>query len=154
MNGTIHPTPQVKLPRSLERKKNGKASTDLTNEIIKGTKDQFTKLYMPLIKKIWDDEQIPSEWNNGSITTIWKGKGDRECLDNHRGITVSSAIGSILEELIDKRMEKAISFSQGQAGGIKGAATSDHLFLLRGIMTTAQAEKTNLFITFYDVAKA
>ena len=123
-------------------------------EIIKNTKDQFISIYMPLIRKIWANETIPSDWNNGSITSIWKGRGDRESLDNHRGITVSSAIGSIIEELIDKQMEKAISFSQGQAGGIKGAATSDHLFLLRGIMATAQAKRANLFITFYDVAKA
>ena len=85
---------------------------------------------------------------------MWKGIGDQECLDNHRGITVSSAIGSILEEVIDKRLEKIVTFSQGQAGGVKGASTSDHLFLLRGLMTTAQLDSRNLFITFYDVAKA
>ena len=109
---------------------------------------------MPLIRKVWESEEIPQEWNAGSITTIWKGKGDKECLNNHRGITVSSAIGNIIEEVIDKRMEKTISFSQGQAGGVKGASTSDHLFLLRSLMTLAQANKSNLFLTFYDVQKA
>ena len=142
------------LSEVIEAKKHGKASTDLNNEIIKGTKDQFLKVFMPLIEKIWNEEQVPKEWNKGAITTIWKGKGDRECLDNHRGITVSSAIGSILEEVIDKRVEKIVKFSPGQAGGVRGASTSDHLFLLRGIMTTAQMDKKNLFITFYDVAKA
>ena len=109
---------------------------------------------MPVINEIWTSENIPKEWNKGSITSIWKGKGDRECLTNHRGITVSSAIGNIMEEVIDMRMEKIIKFSQGQAGGIKGAATADHLFLLRGIMTTAIYNKSNLFLTFYDVPKA
>ena len=33
-------------------------------------------------------------------------------------------LGSILEEVIDKRLEKIVTFSQGQAGGVRGASTS------------------------------
>ena len=51
-------------------------------------------------------------------------------------------------------MEKLLKFSPGQAGGIKSAATADHLFLLRGLMATAIEQKTNLFVTFFDVTKA
>ena len=99
-------------------------------------------------------EKVPQAWNEGSITTIWKGKGDKENLANHRGITVSSAIGSIIEEVIDQRIQKIIKITQGQAGGVKGAATADHLFLLRAIMDIAKENKSNLFLTFYDVQKA
>ena len=41
------PPTASEIAEIIDNKKNGKASTDLTNEIIKGTKDQFTKLYMP-----------------------------------------------------------------------------------------------------------
>ena len=51
-------------------------------------------------------------------------------------------------------MEKTMTFSPGQAGGIKGAATADHLFLMRGLMTIAIAKKQHLFLTFFDVQKA
>ena len=135
-------------------KKNNKASTDLKNELMKNTKEQFTRLYMPLIKEVWLNEKVPEKWKRGAITTIWKGKGDKERLENHRGITVSSAIGSVVQEIIDKRIEKVVKFSPGQAGGVKGAATCDHLFILRGIMTTAIKKKQNLFLTFFDVQKA
>ena len=145
---------EIEVKTIIENKKNNKASTDLKNELMKNSKDQFTKILMPLIKEVWLDEKIPKCWNKGSITSIWKGKGDKECLGNHRGITVSSAIGSIVEELIDKRVEKLINYSQGQAGGIKGAATADHLFLLRGMMTIAIKKRQNLFVTFFDVKKA
>ena len=66
---------------------------------------------------------------------------------------MSSTIGSIIEEVIDKRIEKIVH-CQGQAGGIKGAATADHLFLLRALMTIAIKNKQNLFVTFFDVQKA
>ena len=138
----------------LENKKNNKASTDIKNEMMKYTKDQFTKILMPLIKEVWLIEKVPTAWKKGAITTIWKGKGDKERLENHRGITVSSAIGSIIQEIIDNRIEKVVKFTPCQAGGIKGAATCDHLFILRGIITIATTKKQNLFLTFFDVHKA
>ena len=138
----------------IENRKNGKATTDVRNEILKKNKVEFTKILMPVIQAVWETEEIPLDWNKGQITSIWKGKGDKECLEKHRGITVSSTIGAIMEEALDRRMEKIVKFSQGQAGGKKGASTADHLFLLRGILTLAIEEKRNVFLTFYDVAKA
>ena len=138
----------------IENKKNGKASTDIKNEIIKNGKEQFIRIFMPLVTEVWKTEKVPTTWNEGSITTIWKGKGDQEQLTNHRGITVSSGLGSIVEELIDRRAEKIVKFSRGQAGGKKGASTADHLFLLRGLMTLAIEKGENLFLTFFDVEKA
>ena len=138
----------------IDNKKNGKATTDLKNEMMKRSKEGFVKALMPLIKYIWKNEQIPDSWNSGLITSIWKGKGDKENLNNHRGITVSSAIGNIVEEIIDRRIGAIVEFSQGQAGGKKGACTADHLFILRSLMTIAQSKKQSLFITFYDVSKA
>ena len=76
------------------------------------------------------------------VDFLWAARGDK------------GAVGSILEEVIDKRMENIVDFSPGQAGGVKGASTADHLFLLRGIMTSAKEDKSNIFLTFYDVAKA
>ena len=67
----------------------------------------------------WRTECIAKVWNEGLITSLWKGKGDRENLNNHRGITVSSTIGNILEEIIDNRMEVLMKFTDGQGGGKK-----------------------------------
>ena len=138
----------------IRKKKNGKASTDIKNDMMKKSQEGFAKVLLPLIRYIWTNEQIPSNWNTGYITSIWKGKGDKESLNNHRGITVSSAIGNIVEEIIDDRISAIIEFSQGQAGGKKGACTADHLLILRSLMTLAKTKKQNLFITFYDVSKA
>ena len=78
----------------IENKKSGKATTDLKSEMLKNAKNGFVKIITPLIKHIWKNEQIPSKWNMGHITSLWKGKGDKESLINHRGITVSSSIGN------------------------------------------------------------
>ena len=67
----------------INRKKNGKATTDLKNELLKGGNKNVTKILMPLIKSVWDTEEIPSVWNEGQISSVLKGKGDRGNLSNH-----------------------------------------------------------------------
>ena len=97
------------------------------------------------------------QWNLGLISSIYKGKGDREKLKFHRGITVSSAVkpvSMVLEEAINQRMVQLIPFTQAQGGGKKGTSTRDHVFLLRGAMTYAMKNKWQMYVTYYDVTKA
>ena len=138
----------------IKNKQNGKATTDLKNEMLKNTKENFIGVLMPLLNAVWEEEQIPSKWNEGIITSIWKGKGDKESLKNHRGITVSSSIGNIMEEFIDNLIEQEVQFTQAQGGGQKGSSTCDHVFIIRSMIELALKDKRNLFLTFYDVSKA
>ena len=49
---------------------------------------------------------------------------------------------------MDKRMEKIIQFTQGQGGGVPGASTCDHLFLVRAAMQIAVEKKTDTLLNF------
>ena len=93
-------------------------------------------------------------WIEGLITSVWKGKGDKEKMEFQRGITVSSSISMIPEEIIHNRMRSAIQLTPAQGGGKKGSATRDHIFLLRAAMSTALKQKRKIFVTFFDVQKA
>ena len=138
----------------IAKKENGKATTDFRNEMLKRPGKSMEDLICPMIQAIWKDESVPSTWNKGLITSLWKGKGDKEQLSNHRGITVSSAFGTILEELIDNRIAKTVPLTQAQGGGKKQTSTFDHLFILRALIAVSLKEKRETFITFYDVSKA
>lgn len=94
----------------IKRKKNKKATTDFPNEILKRGGDSFVDCLYPVIKEFWTSEHTPKEWNQGVISSIYKGKGDREKLKFQRGITVSSTISMICEEIINKRMVETFSF--------------------------------------------
>ena len=138
----------------INRKQNGKSSTDLKNEMIKKPGDAMVNTISPMIWTVWQDESIPDPWKKGLITSIWKGRGDKEILNNHRGITVSSTFGNIMEELIDNRILKTINYTEAQGGGIKGCSTYDHLFIIRSLIAISIKEKRSTFLTFYDVSKA
>ena len=70
------------------------------------------------------------------------------------GITTSSSIGTIIDSLIDNRIEYLVPFTQAQGGGKKGASTCDHLFIMRAIIDISIKQKRETFLTFYDISKA
>ena len=114
----------------------------------------MARLILPLVVQFWRNERAAAQWNEGKISSIWKGKGDSEELSNHRGITVSSSVGTIPEEIINDKMLTLMNFSQYQAGGRKGCSTADHVFIVRGIISYAIHTKKKIILTFYDVEKA
>ena len=122
--------------------------------MLKRPGDTMVDFIQPLVTAIWNNEEIPQVWNKGLITSLYKGKGDKETLNNYRPITTSSAIGTIIEAALDRRIESVIPVTQAQGGGQRKASTFDHLFILRSIIDLSKKQKTPTFLTFYDVSKA
>ena len=131
---------RCEMKEVVARKKDKKATTDWKNIILKKGGEPMIDFLMPVIKAFWEEEEPPKQWNQGIITSIWKGKGDREAMDNQRGITVSSSIGTIVEEIINQQLLRTVKFTQAQAGGNKGATPADNSFVLRNIMQIAKHE--------------
>ena len=153
--GAIDDLPtKVEIKKAIENKKNKKATSDWKNEVIKKGGNPMVDLIYPVIKAFWDEEKAPDQWNEGVITNVWKGKGDREKLENQRGITVSSSIGTTIEEIMTNRLMQTIQFTQAQAGGRKGASTTDQVFILKAIITLASKKGWDLIVTFFDIKKA
>ena len=88
----------------VKNKKNGKSTPDFKNEMLKRPGESMLNILIPLTWRTWLGENIPCIWNLGIITSLLKGKGDKEDLHNYRGITTSSAIGTIFDALIDNRI--------------------------------------------------
>ena len=135
-------------------KKNGKSTPDFKNEMLTKAGEPMIKFLEPFIRETWDKETTARIFNRGFVTSLHKGKGDKEDLHNYRGITTSSSIGTIFDALIDNRIEYAVPFTQAQGGGQRGTSTFDHLFLTRAMIDIAKKQKRPTFLTFYDVSKA
>ena len=67
--------------------KNGKAPgiDTITVELIKNAGAKMEQKIYNLIRKIWNDEHMPMDWEEGIIYPIYK-KGDRSVCSNYRGI--------------------------------------------------------------------
>ena len=56
----------------IRRKKNGKATTDFKNKMLKGCDITFARLITPVMQTAWIKECIPIIWNEGIITSLWE----------------------------------------------------------------------------------
>ena len=63
------------------------------NEIfINGGNEIIIKDLHIIVNEIFTTETIPNEWKNAEIVRIYKGKGDREKMENKIGITLACNI--------------------------------------------------------------
>jgi hypothetical protein len=100
----------------------------------------------------------PNQWSSGIITVLHKS-GDAHDPNNYRGITITSAIGklmnSVLNNRLDKFLEKHQIINECQIGFTKSARTSDHMFILKNIIETYCMNRDGrLYTCFIDFRKA
>ena len=62
--------------------------------------EAFWKSAHELFTKVFDSEDIPEQFGEGFMLNFHKGKGDKEMLDDKRGITLTSNVGKLFENIL------------------------------------------------------
>ena len=60
----------------------------------------LTQKLANLFTIIWQLESIPQDLKDADIIHLFKGKGDRQLCDNHRGVSLLSIAGKILARIM------------------------------------------------------
>lgn len=148
-------TPEDITTAIKQLKPNKAAGPDnIKNEFLTQAKEEILPSLQQIMSLIYKTEQIPEQWQESEITTIYKGKGDRELLTNTRGLTLSSAVGKLFERIINNRICPQLDYTEAQAGGRKGRSTTDHLFILKSILNQAKMDGKPVYCAFLDLEKA
>ena len=86
--------------------KNGKAMgvDNIPNEFLKKGGPTLWGLLAKAFNMAIREERIPSVWREGQVLLLHKG-GERDSLDNYRGITVSSNVGKVFTRVTAARLE-------------------------------------------------
>ena len=69
-----------------------------------------------LMKKIYEQEKIPSQWRKSSTVPIYKQKGDIQECGNYRGIKLISHTMKLWETIIVGRIESETEIRLGKVG--------------------------------------
>ena len=158
-NSLNKPITITEVEQMVKRLKSGKASglDMLSAELLKNLNDNFFRTFVALFKKIFKNGEFPEEWAIGIIVVIFKG-GEKENLDNYRGITLLSIFGKLFTGILLHRLNNVVSdyeiIGQNQIAYRKGYQTSDHIFTLRAIIENTFANKGTLYLCFVDFKKA
>ena len=144
---------------AIKNLKNNKSpgADGVPGEVLKfGGAATLNKLHQ-LIMKIWDMEEVPQDWKNARIISIYKNKGDRATCGNSRGISLLAVAGKVLARVILSRLNKYIVDEvcpESQCGFRKNRGTIDMLFVARQIQEKAREQQRDLCVAFIDLSKA
>ena len=91
---------------AIKQLKSGKAD-NIQAEVLKVDLEKTVDFLYPLFKKIWEEEQTPTEWKEGYLIKLPK-KGDLCNCNNYRGITLLSIPSKVFNRVILNRMKDAV----------------------------------------------
>ena len=100
---------------------------------------------------------VPQEFKDASLVHLYKRKGNRQCCDNHRGISLLCIAGKILARALLNRLLKHLEqdlLPESQCGFREGRGTADMIFAARQLQEKCQEQHQDLYMTFVDLTKA
>ena len=89
------------------------------------------------------------------IISLYKNKGDKEDMENRRGLFITSTISKIYEKIKQKRKNEEIEkkVSKYQCGGRKQRSTLDHILTLNTIIDYNKYINKETYVLFADAYK-
>ena len=153
----LNPPTKTEIKLALTRLKNGKAIglDNINLEVLKADPEITVEMLYPLVEKIWKEEKIPEEWDEGLIIKIPK-KGDQVNCNNWRGVTLLSTPSKIPTRIILNRIQDTVEHHLGkeQSGFCKHQSCVDLINILRIILEQSVEWQAILYVTFIDFDKA
>ena len=97
---------KAEIEKAIHHMKRGKASgpDKIPAEAIKADTETSTEMLHDLFGKIWEQEEIPTEWKEGYPVKLPK-KGNMQDCKNYRGIILLSVPGKVLNRVILDRLK-------------------------------------------------
>ena len=140
--------------------KNGKAQgvDGITPEMVKAGGEKVIQILKDIFNNIFFKGLYPDSWSKAIIVPIYK-KGNKNLVDNYRGVSLLSILSKCYTYILNKRLVKWTKNKnlvvEEQAGFRRGYSTTDHIFTLNAIVQKCLSKKGGkLYVCFIDLRKA
>ena len=89
-----------------------------------------------LCKRLIEEEEFPTTFSETVLKQLWKKKGSREDLNNHRYIHLKDWKPRLTETIITNMMKEdiLIAGTKYQIGGVPGHRIEEHLIVLKSFI--------------------
>ncbi|VDP88959.1 unnamed protein product [Schistosoma mattheei] len=146
-----------KISTVIRQIKSGKAAgpNSIPGEALEADIAVTTRIFHILFNKIWDEEQVPTDWKEGLQIKISK-KCDLSNCDNYRCITLLSIPGKVFNRLLSNRMKRSVDdqLRNQKAGFRKDRSCTDQIATLWIVEEKSIEWNSSLHINFIDYEKA
>ena len=145
--------------KAIRQTSSGKASgmDGIPAELFKSAGPVALEAFHSLITHIWEEEDVPKDFRDATVVSLFKNKGSRADCCNYRGISVLSFAGKILVRVILNRLIANISednLPEAQCGFRPNRSTTDMIFTVRQVQEKCIEQNMDLFAIFIDLTKA
>ena len=156
VEGPVMEIQDAEVTRALSKMKNGKSPgpSDFQIEMIKVLGTEGKEWMLDLLKAIWEEEEMPRDWEESQMVHIFKQKGDILECGNHRGIKLTEHGLKVLERILDERFRDIVKIGKQQYGFIRGRGTVDAIFIVRQLQEKRLEGNQKLYCAFVDLEKA
>ena len=137
---------------ALERlKKNNNQKYDFVLKAGEELKQALNKLFKP----VWTQEKKPEQWRLTNIIQIYKGRGPKNELSNHRNIHTKDQIPKMFGNIVTNLAKPQIisSMTKFQIGTKPGHRAQEHLFVLKSIIALFNYYDQAVILQLYDISK-
>ena len=131
------------------------------------TAEQHLRDFHSMVVNFWQGDSSTvniDHWHESILFILWKGKGDPQDLNTHRGVVLLDVISKVVCKLVTSRLATLAEHVCGESelAYRKGRGCSDGLFTLRRLLQEWRgtfphgqpAEDSQLYILFVDLSKA
>ena len=108
-----------------------------------------------ILNRIYREEKIPENFYVSTLTKIFKNKGSRDNLKDHRFIHNRLWYCKLLEKCLVLMIEKEVDeyFPESQIGGLSGHSTREHILTIVTMLRYNEAFKKPSILTLLDVER-
>ena len=127
----------------------------VTYDMIANSGNKIIRSLCVLYNSVLQSKEVPREWQELNIKSIYKNKGSKEDLKNQRGLFLSQTITKMFEKMVLNRIHEDLdnNITDFQNGARHGRSTSDNLFILRSALDYFKYYRIPTQLIFYDLEK-
>ena len=148
--------PEVLL--TINNLKNGRApdADGIFPECVKYAGPPVVEALHCLFEKLWSSGHIPSEWRDGIIIPVYKGKGSRSQCGNYRPISLLSIPTKMFSLILLQRIQPLLLAKRRpqQSGFTSGRSAINAVLALRLLASVHQEFNQPLYVAYVDITAA
>ena len=110
-----------------------------------------------LLTSICEEEDVPKEFRNATVVSLFKNRGSKTDCGNYRGISLLYIAGKILARVILNLLITNITeenLPEAQCGIRPNRSTTDMIFTVRQVQEKCIEQSMDLVAVFIDLTKA
>ena len=147
------------MVKAINQTSSGKAPgmDGLPAELFKAAGPAAREAFHSILTSIWEEEEVPKEFRDATVVSLFKNKGSKTDCGNYRGISLLSIAGKILARIMLNRLINDIAevnLPEAQCGFRPNRSTVDMIFSVRQVQEKCMEQNMNLYAVFIDLTKA